>query len=117
MGLTPLPFFSSWLFPPSVMLDIFVSTFAPHEGQVFPFIPLVVLPSVFLSRLLVDMNLSSMRAEWLEHALPLLYANNVIQEVIQENGSSGDVWGNLVVLVRYGVVRLFVVFHMLPEVE
>ena len=38
----------------SVMLGIFISTFARHEGQVFPFVPLIILPSVFLSGLLVD---------------------------------------------------------------
>src|SRR5215217_7793740 len=37
----------------SVMLGIFISTFARHEGQVFPFVPLIILPSVFLSGLLV----------------------------------------------------------------
>jgi ABC-2 type transport system permease protein len=40
----------------SVMLGIFVSTFARHEGQVFPFIPLIIVPSVFLSGLLIDVE-------------------------------------------------------------
>ena len=38
----------------SVMLSIFISTFARNAAQVFPFIPLVIVPSVFLSGLLVD---------------------------------------------------------------
>ena len=28
----------------SMMLGIFISTFARHEGQVFPFVPLIILP-------------------------------------------------------------------------
>ena len=38
----------------SVILDTSVSTFARHWGQVFQFIPMIVIPSVFLLRLLVD---------------------------------------------------------------
>lgn len=101
----------------SVMLGIFVSTFACHEGQVFPFIPLVILPSVFLSGLLVDVDLLPAWAKWLGHIFPLFYANNMIQEVIQPKGSLGDVWGNLVVLAGYGVALLFVASRTLPEVE
>src|SRR5918997_5469879 len=76
----------------SVMLGIFVSTFARHEGQVFPFVPLIIVPSVFLSGLLVDADELPRWAEWLGRALPLHYANNVIQEVIEPGGALEDVW-------------------------
>lgn len=101
----------------SVMLGIFVSTFARHEGQVFPFVPLIILPSVFLSGLLMDVEDLPAWAEWLGHALPLFYANNVIQEVIQSNGSLEEVWGNLVILAGYGVALLLMASRTLREVE
>jgi len=101
----------------SVMLGIFASTFARHEGQVFPFIPLIILPSVFLSGLLMDIEDLPTWAEWLGHALPLFYANNVIQEMIQDNGSLDEVWGNLVVLAGYGVALLLMASRTLREVE
>ncbi len=101
----------------SVMLGIFVSTFARHEGQVFPFVPLIILPSVFLSGLLMDVEDLPTWAEWLGHALPLFYANTVIQEVIKDNGSLQEVWGNLVILAGYGVALLFVASRTLREVE
>ena len=101
----------------SVMLGIFVSTFARHEGQVFPFVPLIILPSVFLSGLLMDVEDLPTWAEWLGHALPLFYANNVIQEMIQTNGSLDEVWGNLVVLAGYGVSLLLMASRTLREVE
>ena len=101
----------------SVMLGIFVSTFARHEGQVFPFVPLIILPSVFLSGLLMDIEDLPTWAEWLGHALPLFYANNVIQEMIQDNGSLHEVWGNLVILAGYGVALLFMASRTLREVE
>jgi ABC-2 type transport system permease protein len=101
----------------SVMLGIFVSTFARHEGQVFPFIPMIIVPSVFLSGLLVDVDELPEWAEWLGHAFPLFYANNVIQEVIKPDGALVDVWGNLVVLVAYSLALLLVASLTLREVE
>jgi ABC-2 type transport system permease protein len=101
----------------SVMLGIFVSTFARHEGQVFPFIPLIILPSVFLSGLLVDVDELPTWAEWLGHAFPLYYANDVIQEMIGPNGTLEDVWGNLVVLGGYIVALLLLASRTLSEVE
>ena len=101
----------------SVMLGIFVSTFARHEGQVFPFIPLIIVPSVFLSGLLIDVDELPTWAEWVGQALPLHYANNVIQEMIEANGALGDVWGNLVVLAGYSAVLLVLASLTLSEVE
>jgi ABC-2 type transport system permease protein len=101
----------------SVMLGIFVSTFARHEGQVFPFVPLIIVPSVFLSGLLVDVGELPAWAEWLGHALPLFWANDVIQEVIEPNGALEDVWGNFVVLIGYSVFLLLLASRTLREIE
>jgi ABC-2 type transport system permease protein len=101
----------------SVMLGIFVSTFARHEGQVFPFVPLIIVPSVFLSGLLVDVDELPEWAEWLGHVFPLFYANNVIQEVIEPGGALADVWENLVVLVGYSLVLLLLASRTLREIE
>jgi len=101
----------------SVMLGIFVSTFARHEGQVFPFVPLIIVPSVFLSGLLVDADELPGWAEWLGRALPLHYANNVIQEMIEPGGALEDVWGNFVVLAGYSLVLLLLASRTLREVE
>ena len=101
----------------SVMLGIFVSTFARHEGQVFPFVPLIILPSVFLSGMLVDVDELPTWAEWLGHAFPLFWANDVIQEVILPNGTLEDVWGSFVVLGCYGAALLILASFTLREVE
>lgn len=101
----------------SVMLGIFISTFARHEGQVFPFIPLIILPSVFLSGLLVDVDELPKWADWLGHAFPLFWANDVIQEVISTNGSLEDVWGSFVVLACYGIALLMLASLTLRETE
>ncbi len=101
----------------SVMLGIFVSTFARHEGQVFPFVPLIILPSVFLSGMLMDVEELPTWAEWLGHAFPLFWANDVIQEVILPSGTLEDVWGSFVVLGCYGVALLLLASLTLREVE
>jgi ABC-2 type transport system permease protein len=101
----------------SVMLGIFISTFARNEGQVFPFIPMIIVPSVFLSGLLLDPDRLPSWAEWLGRLLPLRYANNVIQEMIRPGGTLGEVWPNLVVLGGYSVVLLALASRTLREVE
>lgn len=101
----------------SVMLGIFVSTFARHEGQVFPFIPLIILPSVFLSGLLVDVDELPGWAEWLGHAFPLFWANDVIQFVIETGWAFEDIRVSFAVLAGYGVALLLLASLTLREVE
>lgn len=101
----------------SVMLGIFISTFARHEGQVFPFVPLIIVPSVFLSGLMVDPQRLPAWAEWLGRALPLRYANNVIQEVIAPGGTLAETWLNVVALLGYIVVLLALASWTMREVE
>lgn len=101
----------------SVMLGIFVSTFARHEGQVFPFVPLIIVPSVFLSGLLMDVDELPEWAEWLGHALPLFWANDVIQEVIEPGGALENALGSFVALAAYSVVLLLLASFTLREVE
>jgi ABC-2 type transport system permease protein len=101
----------------SVMLGIFVSTFARHEGQVFPFVPLIIVPSVFLSGLLMDVDELPEWAEWLGHVLPLFWANDVIQEVIEPHWALENVWGSFVVLAAYSAVLLLLASFTLREME
>ncbi len=101
----------------SVMLGIFVSTFARHEGQVFPFVPLIIVPSVFLSGLLMDVDELPEWAQWLGHALPLYWANDVIQEAIEPGGTLENASGSFVVLAAYSVVLLVLASFTLREVE
>ncbi|HVC81041.1 MAG TPA: ABC transporter permease [Chloroflexota bacterium] len=101
----------------SVMLGIFISTFARNAAQVFPFIPLVILPSVFLSGLLVDVTRLPQWAQVLGHLLPLFYANRVIQILIGPNGSLGARSGDVAVLVAYSLALLLVASRTLAETE
>jgi ABC-2 type transport system permease protein len=88
----------------SIALGIFVSNFARNEGQVFPFIPVVIVPSVLLSGMLVAVEKLLEWVQWLSRVTPLYYANNVLQQIIKPNGSVWDEWGSVVGLAAYGVI-------------
>ncbi|MFH1004708.1 MAG: ABC transporter permease [Bacteroidota bacterium] len=85
----------------SVMLGIFVSTFAKHEGHVFPFIPLLILPSVFLTGFIVDITLLPDWAAFIGKCLPLHYAVNIIHEIIKAEYSLSNIYLDFVFLFGY----------------
>ena len=90
----------------SVALGILFSNFARNEGQVLPFIPLVLLPSIFLSGILtrgVD-NLPGW-AQVVSVIIPLRYAGDIIQGLIADKSLSDEL-GTLLVLLGYGIVLM-----------
>lgn len=101
----------------SVMLGIFISTFARHEGHVFPFIPLIILPSVFLTGVIVDPEKLPAAANYLGYLFPLRYANNIIVTLQQAEYSASDLWPNFVILLLYAVGLLFLAAGTMKERE
>jgi len=85
----------------SVMLGIFISTFARHEGHVFPFIPLIILPSAFLSGLFIDDNSLPLWAALIGKCLPLHYALNIIHEILKPEYSLSNTYLDFVILTGY----------------
>ena len=101
----------------SVMLGIFASTFARHAGHILPFIPLVMIPSLFLSGLLVDPDKLPTWAEWIGMLLPFRYANNIIQELIGSATELSVVFVNLLILASYIGALLIIASRTLRETE
>jgi ABC-2 type transport system permease protein len=92
----------------SIMFGIFISTFARNEAQIFPFIPLIALPSIFASGLLADVSLLPTWTQWVAHALPLYYANNIIVQL-----TSGSGFIPLSTLLLNGaMLMLFILFFL-----
>ena len=85
----------------SVMLGIFISTFARHEGHVFPFIPLIILPSAFLSGLFIDVKALPAWAALIGKCLPLHYALNIINEIIKPGYSLSSTYLDFAILTGY----------------
>lgn len=95
-------FIVTWLLAiVSVMLGIFISTFARHEGHVFPFIPLIMLPSVFLTGLIIDPNGLPVWASFLGKCLPLYYAVKIIREITSATFSLENVWLDFTILTGF----------------
>lgn len=92
----------------AVNLGIFLSTFARNEFQAVQFIPLVIVPQILLSGLLVPVE---SQPEWLQvvsNALPLTYAVEGLREVMLRGAdlASEVVQLDIAVLVTFAVVAV-----------
>ena len=101
----------------SVMLGIFISTFARHEGQVFPFIPLIILPSVFLTGLIIDTDALPGWAAFIGKCLPLHYAVNIIHEIIKPEYSLYKTYVDFAFLAGYVFVLWILASFSLRETD
>lgn len=101
----------------SVMLGIFVSTFAKHEGHVFPFIPLIILPSVFLTGLIADQSALPKWAEVIGDCLPLHYAVNIINEIVKPEYDISVTYSDFGILGGYIFVLWILASLTLKETE
>ena len=101
----------------SVMLGIFVSTFAKHEGHVFPFIPLIILPSIFLTGLIVEPSGLPKWAEIVGDCLPLHYAVNIIHEIIKPTYELSSTYADFGMLTGYIFALLLLASLTLKETE
>ena len=101
----------------SVLLGIFISTFAQTEGHIFPFIPLVILPSIFLSGLLIDVELLPDAVQIISKLLPLHYANNIIKGIIYDDLSPGKLLSNLLGLFSFAFLLWVLASSTLKETD
>ena len=99
----------------SICLGICVSNFARTEGQVFPFIPLVTIPGIFLSGLIISVDQLPQWAQWLARMTPLYYANLIIQQLIKPDGALSANALRLATLVLYGLVVMTLATWTLRE--
>ena len=98
----------------SLALGMLVSNFARNEGQVFPFIPLVMMPPVFLSGMIVSVDALPRWAQVVSLVVPLRYAVDVIHEIA---GGAGilSAWGSLLMLPILALSFLFLAARTLTE--
>ena len=87
----------------AVNLGIFVSTFANNEFQVVQFIPIVLLPQIFLSGVIIPTDQMPSVMEAISVVLPLTYAVEGLREIMVMDQSLADVWVDLVVLAGFGL--------------
>ena len=88
----------------SVTLGIFISTFARNEFQMVQFIPLVILPQVFLGGVLWPVEQMSGFLQGVSNLLPMTYAVEGLRGIMLQGQSLGDVAENLFFLIGFAAV-------------
>jgi len=88
----------------SVNLGIFTSTFARNEFQVIQFIPIIILPQVFLGGILWPVEQMPTYLQWLSDILPLTYAVRGLRDIMLSGKGLLDVGLELGVLAGFTVL-------------
>lgn len=101
----------------SIGLGLLVSSTARSEGQIFPFIPAVIIPSLLLSGLLIPFGELSPPLQAIGRLVPLTYAEDVLVPVFRDGQPVADRLGYLVLLGAYGAGLVAVASLTLRERE
>jgi ABC-2 type transport system permease protein len=88
----------------AVNLGIFISTFARNEFQMVQFIPLIILPQLFLCGVIWPVAQMPDYLQWLSKILPLTYAVDGLRDIMLAGKSLLDVGFELSVLIGFAVV-------------
>jgi len=88
----------------AVQLGILISTYARNEFQVVQFIPLFILPQVFLSGVLWPVEQMPDYLQWLAKFLPLTYAIRGLRDVMLQGASLAEIPLELGVLCAFAAV-------------
>jgi ABC-2 type transport system permease protein len=87
----------------AVCLGTFFSAFARNEFQMIQFIPLIIVPQVFLSGLFIPVSQLPVVLEWASKFLPLTYGVEGIKALMLQGQSLLDIGKDIGVLAGYAV--------------
>ena len=87
----------------AINLGIFISAFARNEFQMVQFIPLIILPQVFLCGILWPVEQMNDFLQWIAKFLPLTYAVEGMRDIMVYGESLLDVGFDLAVLAAFAV--------------
>jgi ABC-2 type transport system permease protein len=87
----------------AVCLGIFISAFARNEFQMIQFIPLIIVPQVFVCGLLFPVNQLPDYLQWLAKFLPLTYAVDGIRAMMLNGKGLLDIGKEVSVLAAYAI--------------
>ncbi|GAA4389963.1 ABC transporter permease [Tsukamurella soli] len=89
-----------------VALGLLCSAFARTEFQAVQFMPIVVVPQIFLCGLLVPRDQMPDWLQWISRILPLTYAVDALREVGVHPNATAAMWVDLAVVAGFAVVGL-----------
>ena len=90
----------------ALLLGLLASFVAHNEFQAVQFIPLVILPQIFLSDMIWDINRFPLGIRWVSYILPLTYANAAMRDVLLKDAALWQVWPQLLALAGFFVLLL-----------
>jgi ABC-2 type transport system permease protein len=90
----------------AVCLGTFFSAFARNEFQIVQFIPLVIIPQIFLSGLFIPVSQLPVVLQWISKFLPLTYGVKGIEALMLQGQSLLNIGKDIGVLVAYSLVLL-----------
>jgi ABC-2 type transport system permease protein len=85
----------------AVCLGTFFSAFARNEFQMIQFIPLIIIPQVFVSGLFIPVDQLPVVLEWISKFLPLTYGVEGIRAMMLQGQSLLDIGKDIWILVAY----------------
>src|ERR687897_3718721 len=89
-----------------VALGLLASAFARTEFQAVQFMPVIVLPQVFLCGLLVPVDQMAGWLQAISNVLPLTYAVEALQEVGRSPEATGSMWFDVAIVAGAALVAL-----------
>lgn len=90
----------------ALLIGLLVSFNAGNEFQAVQFVPLVILPQIFLSDLIWTLDGFPAPFRWLAQALPLTHANAITRNVLLKGMSLGENWAHLLALAAIFLAAL-----------
>ena len=88
----------------ALTLGMLISTLANNEFQVVQFIPIIILPQVFLCGLFKLSNV----LDAIGHAMPLYYTSHALTEVMIKGNGFSAIWFDCLVLVLLSVFFMII---------
>ena len=89
-----------------VALGLLASAFARTEFQAVQFMPVIVLPQVFLCGLLIPVDQMAGWLQAISNVLPLTYAVSALQEVGSSAAATGTLWRDVAVVAGAALLAL-----------
>jgi ABC-2 type transport system permease protein len=90
----------------AVCLGIFISVFAKNEFQMVQFIPLIIVPQIFLCGLLWPVNQMPDYLQWIANFLPLTYGVEGIKAMMIQGENLLDIIKDVGIIAAYAAVLM-----------
>jgi ABC-2 type transport system permease protein len=87
----------------AVSLGIFISAFARNEFQMIQFIPLIIVPQIFVCGLIFPVDQLPNYLQWLAKFLPLTYGVDGIRALMLQGKDLLDIGKEISVLLAYAI--------------